>query len=50
VAINELVLAVTIALGGHPIASCPSLDTDHSGTVAINELVLAVSHALAGCG
>lgn len=49
VAINELVIAVTIALGGQPLATCPSLDSSTDGTVEINELIVAVANALDGC-
>ena len=49
VAINELVTAVGIALGGQPIAACASADQDGNGQVAINELIAAVNHALGAC-
>lgn len=49
VAINELVLAVGIALGNNTIDQCMSVDANGNGTVAINELVQAVGNALEGC-
>ncbi len=48
VAINELILAVNIALGA-PVAGCPAIDTNGDGEVAINELIAAVGRALSGC-
>jgi hypothetical protein len=49
VAINELVLAVGIALGRSPLESCPAADSVVDGTVRINELIAAVRSALDGC-
>jgi len=49
VSINELVLGVSIALGGAPLDACPAFDQDGSGQVEINELVAATRNALAGC-
>ena len=49
VAINELVTAVGIALGGQPLAACASADQDANGQVAINELIGAVNRALGAC-
>lgn len=49
VSIDELVLAVRIALGDQPVGSCQAVDTDGSGEVEINELVAAVGRALTGC-
>ena len=49
VTIEELVLAVSIALGGTPAGMCESVDVDGSNTVAINELIAAVGRALSGC-
>lgn len=49
VAINELVTAVSIALGELPLSLCPPADPDRSGAVAVNELVGAVTRALNGC-
>ena len=49
VVINELVTAVSIALGELPVSLCPPADADRGGTVAVNELVGAVTRALDGC-
>ena len=49
VAINELVLGVSIALGNQAASACPAFDRDGDGSVVINELVGGVSSALAGC-
>jgi hypothetical protein len=49
VSINELVLAVAIALGSSPASSCIAADIDASNSVEINELVAAVARALGGC-
>lgn len=49
VRINELVLAVDIALGSSPAADCRAVDTDGSNSVSVNELVAAVNRALNGC-
>ncbi len=49
VAVNELVLGVTIALGTRPIGDCPVFDGDGSAAVEVYELVGAVGNALAGC-
>jgi hypothetical protein len=50
VSINELVTAVSIALGGAPVTSCEAADPNGDGQVSIDELILAVAHALDGCG
>ena len=49
VTINELILAVGIALGSNEVTACTAVDGDGDGEVAINELVAAVGHALDGC-
>jgi hypothetical protein len=49
VSVNELVLAVNIALGALPITECSAADTDDDGIVSITELVAAVNKALNGC-
>jgi hypothetical protein len=50
VAVNELVLGVSIALGSAGLDTCPGFDADDSGTVAVDELVSAVNNAQLGCG
>ena len=47
--IDELVLAVSIALGEHETSDCLVADRDGSGAVEIDELIAAVSVALQGC-
>ena len=49
VTVDELVLAVNIALGLRPSADCPGLDADGSHAVSIDELIVAVGNALVGC-
>ncbi len=49
VAINELILAVNIALGTSAGQNCTAADRNGDGSVAINELIAAVNSALKGC-
>ncbi|MGD9764530.1 MAG: hypothetical protein AB7V27_12505 [Candidatus Binatia bacterium] len=49
VAVNEIIVGVNIALDIAPVSSCPSFDTNASGTVEVSELVRAVGFALTGC-
>ena len=49
VAINEIILGVSIALGNAALSECPSFDCEQTGMVAINCLVTAVNNALNGC-
>lgn len=49
VTINELIIAVNIALGNSPVSACRAADFDNSNQVAINELIQAVNAALSGC-
>jgi len=46
VTIDELIVAVRIALDAAPIASCPGVDRNADGIVAIDELITAVRAAL----
>ena len=48
VRINELVMAVNIALGSAPMAACVAVDADGSGVAEIHEVVGAVANALRG--
>jgi hypothetical protein len=48
VRINELVMAVNIALGSAPMAACMAVDADGSGVAEIHEVVGAVANALRG--
>ena len=49
VAIDELILGVSIALSGDSIAQCRAFDPNRSGLVEIHELVDAVDRALHQC-
>jgi len=49
VAVNELVLAVNVALGGSSVSACAAADGNDDGMLAINELVAAVTCALNNC-
>jgi hypothetical protein len=49
VSIDELVLAIDIALGAQPVSDCESIDADHDGRISVNELVAAVTNASNGC-
>ncbi len=49
VAVNELVLAVGIALGQSPAAVCADADADGDGQVSIAELIGATNGLLIGC-
>jgi len=49
VGINELILAVNIAIGSRAVVDCANVDANGNGVVAINELVGAVNNALNGC-
>lgn len=49
VAINEIIVAVNIALGSLPTDQCPAADRNGNGTVAIGELIGAVGASLDGC-
>lgn len=49
VAVSELVLGVTIALGLQDLEVCAVFDRDGDGTVDVGEIVGAVRNALFGC-
>lgn len=49
VTIDDLIQAVTIALGVRPAAACASVDAGGDGRVTIDELIAAVGAALEGC-
>jgi hypothetical protein len=49
VTVDELILAVNVALGAAPISNCLSLDTNADGEVTIDEVIVAVGNALIGC-
>lgn len=46
VTVDELVVAVGIALEARPLADCPAFDVSGDGTVTIDELTAAVGQAL----
>lgn len=50
VAVEELVTAVGIALGGAPLDVCAPGDRDGDARVTVDELLAAVAGALRGCG
>jgi hypothetical protein len=49
VIVNELVLAVNIALGERPVDACRPVDCNADGQARVDELVRAVQSALIGC-
>lgn len=49
VSVDELVLALDIALGVRPFDACNGLDTDSNGQLSVDEIVRAVLSAIAGC-
>jgi hypothetical protein len=49
VTVEELVVAVNIALGQLPLAACPAADRNGDSLVTVDEIVIAVSAALQGC-
>ena len=44
--VDELMIAVNIALGSSPVTACSDADKDHDGTVTVEEIIAAVSNAL----
>jgi hypothetical protein len=49
VAVNELVIGVSVALGREDIATCEAFD-DGSGDVTVDVLLEAVQNSISGCG
>lgn len=49
VTVDELLRAVSVALGGAAVAACPVADRDGDGRVTADELVAGVDVALRGC-
>jgi hypothetical protein len=47
--INELIIAVRIALSELAVSACTAVDADNNGAVEIGELITAVGHSLSGC-
>src|SRR5690242_4279171 len=48
VIVNEIVVAVTIALGTRPLADCVAADTNADDIVDVADLIRAVNEALQG--
>ncbi len=49
VTVDELLIAVNIALDNLPIESCPAFDANADRTVTVNEILAGVNNALNGC-
>ena len=49
VTVNDLIIAVNVALGNAPVSQCTAIDTNGDGQVSVNELIQAVNSALNGC-
>ena len=49
VSVDELVIAVDIALGATPLAQCTALDTNGDSAVTVDEVLAATNRALNGC-
>jgi hypothetical protein len=49
VTVDEIVIAVNIALGSAAAEQCPPADLDSGGTVTVDELLSAINSALSGC-
>lgn len=49
VTVNDLILAVNIALGARAVVECEAIDTNGDGAVTVNELIQGVNAALNGC-
>jgi hypothetical protein len=50
VALDELIVGVSIALGGNDLLGCEAADSDGDGNVAIDDLTRAIGRAIDGCG
>jgi hypothetical protein len=49
VAVNELIVAVNIALGNASVSACLAADRNRDGSISIGELIAAVGASLNGC-
>ena len=49
VTVDEIVLAVSIALGSTSVDDCAAADISTDGQVTVDEVLTAVNHALSGC-
>jgi len=50
VSVDDLTIAVNIALGMAPQSRCVAIDRDASATTTVDEVLAAVERALSGCG
>lgn len=50
VSVDEIVVAVAIALGGASLDTCSAIDRNRDGEATIDEILACVQHALDGCG
>ncbi len=49
VEVDEVLAAVNIVLGSAPVASCPAIDPQHTGSVTVAELLQMVKADIEGC-
>jgi len=49
VSVDELVTAVSIALGAPSVEQCPAIDMNQDTRATVDEIVSAVTNALQGC-
>ncbi len=49
VTVDELITAVSIALGERPLGDCAAADASADGSVTVDEILVAVNAALVGC-
>ena len=50
VTVNELLTAVSIALGNQPLGKCGAADINDDGQITVDEMVTSINRALNGCG
>jgi hypothetical protein len=49
VTVDEILLAVNVALDGRATSECPAVDSDGSGSVSVSEIVQVIIKAVYGC-
>jgi hypothetical protein len=49
VTVDEVILAVNIALDNEPVSACLAADAGGDGRITVDEILLAVTDALNGC-
>lgn len=49
VTVDELLIAVNIALGLAPVSQCQSIDANSDGEITVTQIILATNRALNGC-